>query len=62
MTSYQLFVKAVVLAIDAPTDEQCEKAVELAESLARHLTSSQVEEGKKEAMEVIGCKGITCPV
>jgi len=62
MNSYDAFVMALVLAIDAPTDEQCEKAVELAENLAKHLTSSQVDEGRKEAIKVIGCKGVTCPV
>ena len=62
MNPYKAFVKALVLAIDAPTDEQSEKAVELAENFAEQLTGLQVEEGKKEAIEVIGCKGITCPL
>jgi hypothetical protein len=54
MTPYDAFVMAVVLAIDAPTDEQSEKAVDLAESLAEQLTGLQVDQGKKEAMSVIG--------
>ncbi|HAW77639.1 MAG TPA: hypothetical protein DCW74_18130 [Alteromonas australica] len=62
MTPYKAFVKALVLAIDAPTDKQSEKAVELAENFAEQLTDLQVEEGKKDAIEIIGCKGITCPV
>ena len=61
MSVYDAFVKSLVLAIDAPTDEQSEKAVELAENFAGQLTDLQVEEGRKEAIEVIGCKGITCP-
>ena len=62
MTPYEGFVKALVLAIDAPTDEQSEKAVELAENFAGQLTDLQVQKGKKKAIEVIGCKGITCPL
>lgn len=62
MTPYDAFVMAVVLAIDAPTDEQAEKAIELAENLAEQLTGLQVDQGKKEAIKIIGCKGVTCPV
>ena len=54
MSPYDAFVMAGVLAIDAPTDEQAERAVELAEDLSKHLTSLQVDQGKKEAMRVIG--------
>ena len=61
MSVYDAFVRSLVLAIDAPTDEQSEKAVELAENFAGQLTDLQVEEGRKEAIKVIGCKGVTCP-
>jgi hypothetical protein len=54
MSPYDAFVMALVLAIDAPTDGQAEKAVELANDLAKHLTGLQVDQGKKEAMRVIG--------
>jgi len=54
MTPYDAFVMALVLAIDAPTDEQAKKAVDLAEDLAKHLTGLEVDRGKKEAMRVIG--------
>lgn len=54
MTPYDAFVMALVLAIDAPTDEQAKKAVEMAEDLAKHLTSLEVDRGKKEALSVVG--------
>ena len=51
---YDCFVMALVLAIIAPTNEQSERAVELAESLAPSLTSLQIESAKNEAAKKAG--------
>ena len=40
---YDAFVKAIVLAIEAPTDEKCEQAAELAKGFAKNLSDSQIE-------------------
>ena len=42
---YDAFVKAIVLAIEAPTDEKCLQAAELAKGFAKNLSDSQIELG-----------------
>ena len=59
---YDAFVKALVLAIEAPTDEKCEQAAELAKGFAKNLNDSHIELGKKEAVEIVGCYGVTVPI
>ena len=59
---YDAFVKALVLAIEAPTDEKCEQAVELAEGFAKNLSDSQIKLGKEEAVKIVGCYGVTVPI
>jgi len=50
MSPYDAFVMALVLALEAPTDRQAGMAAEIAEDLAKQLTSLQVDQGKKEAL------------
>tara|TARA_R100001086_G_C11635668_1_gene203012 strand:- start:46 stop:246 length:201 start_codon:yes stop_codon:yes gene_type:complete len=59
---YDAFVKAIVLAIEAPTDEKCEQAAELAKGFAKNLSDSQIELGKEEAVKIVGCYGVTVPI
>ena len=59
---YDAFVKALVLAIEAPTDEKCEQAVELAEGFAKNLSDSQIKLGNEEAVKIVGCYGVTVPI
>ena len=59
---YDAFVKAIVLAIEAPTDEKCEQAAELAKGFAKNLSDSQIELGKEEAVKIVGCHGVTVPI
>jgi|TARA_B100000900_G_C20114801_1_gene527427 hypothetical protein len=51
MTPYDAFVMALVLALEAPTDRQAGMAAEIAEDLANQLTSLQIDQGKKEALD-----------
>tara|TARA_B100000287_G_scaffold396741_1_gene412676 strand:- start:2030 stop:2266 length:237 start_codon:yes stop_codon:yes gene_type:complete len=46
-------VKALVLSITAPTDEDCEKASKLAISFASHLDKKAVEECKQKVKELM---------
>jgi len=59
---YDAFVKALVLAIEAPTDEKCEQAAELAKGFAKSLSDSHIELGKEEAVKIVGCYGVTVPI
>ena len=43
MTPIQAFELAIELAISAPTQEKTDQATKLAEEIALHLTSEQVE-------------------
>jgi len=52
MSPYDAFVMALVLALEAPTDKQAGMAAEIAEDLAKQLTSLQVEQGKQEALSL----------
>ena len=45
-------IKGLVLALTAPTDEDAAMAADLADQIASHLTSDEVEECKKAALEL----------
>ena len=45
-------IKGLVLSITAPTDEDAAMAADLADQIASHLTSEEVEECKKAALEL----------
>ena len=47
--NYEALVLALRLAIDAPTEEQAQRAVAMAEDLASNLSELEVERAKKEA-------------
>ena len=46
--NYEALVLALRLAIDAPTEEQAQRAVAMAEDLASSLSELEVEFAKKE--------------
>lgn len=46
---YEAFVMALKLAISAPTDEQFDKALEMAESIAPSLNEIEIARAKQEA-------------
>ena len=46
--NYEALVLALRLAIDAPTEEQAQRAVQMAEDLASSLSELEVERAKKE--------------
>lgn len=45
---YEAFVLALELAVSAPTDEQSQKALEMAESIAPNLTDIEIARAKKQ--------------
>tara|TARA_B100000035_G_scaffold257271_1_gene227350 strand:- start:492 stop:683 length:192 start_codon:yes stop_codon:yes gene_type:complete len=45
-------IQGLVLAITAPSDEHASVAADLADQIASHLTSEEVEECKKAALEL----------
>ena len=45
-------IQGLVLAITAPTNEDAANAVVLVDQIASHLTSEEVEECKKAALEL----------
>ena len=45
-------IQGLVLAITAPSDEDASVAVDLVDQIASHLTSEEVEECKKAALEL----------
>jgi|TARA_R110000868_G_scaffold184765_1_gene426407 hypothetical protein len=47
--NYQALVAALKLAVTAPTDEQAQECVEMAEGFALSLSSEQIQRAKKEA-------------
>jgi hypothetical protein len=48
---YEAFVSGLLLAVTAPTEEQSQEALALAESIAGHLTADQVEQAKSDAVK-----------
>ena len=46
--NYEALVLALRLAIDAPTEEQAQRAVQMAEDFASNLSELEVERAKKE--------------
>jgi len=48
---YEALVKALRLAVTAPTEEKSAKAVELAEGFASSLNEFDIARAKREAME-----------
>ena len=48
---YEAFVYGLLLAVTAPTEEQSKYALELAESIAGHLTDYQIEQAKSDAVK-----------
>ena len=46
--NYEALVLALRLAIDAPTEEQAQRAVQMAEDFASSLSELEVERAKKE--------------
>ena len=53
MTQLQALTQCLVLAITAPTDEQSERANELAQQIAQGLTDLQVEQCKLDALNML---------
>jgi hypothetical protein len=53
MTQTDALTRALVLAINAPTDEQSQRATALAAQLAAGLTAAQVEQSKATALQEI---------
>ena len=47
--NYEALVLALRLAIDAPTEEQAEKATKMAEEFASTLNEFDIDRAKKEA-------------
>lgn len=47
--NYEALVIALKLAIDAPTEEQADKATKMAEEFASTLNEFDIERAKKEA-------------
>lgn len=50
MTQTQALTKALILALIAPSDEKAIQASDLAESIAKGLSFSQVEQCKADAL------------
>ena len=48
---YEAFVSGLLLAVTAPTEEQSQEALALAESIAGHLTDDQVEQAKSDVVK-----------
>lgn len=48
---YEAFVSGLLLAINAPTEEQSKEALEIAESIGGHLTDDQVEQAKSDVVK-----------
>ncbi len=57
--NYQAFVTALVLAVQAPTTEKCDKCLVIAKDIACSLTPDQVEKGQSEAKSIIFTAGET---
>jgi hypothetical protein len=53
MTQSQALTNALLLALIAPSDEKANQASELAESIAKGLDFSQVEQCKADALAII---------
>ena len=53
MTQIEALTQCLVLAITAPTDEQSERANELAQQIAQGLTELQVEQCKLDALNML---------
>ena len=47
--NYQALVSALKLAVTAPTDEQAQECVEMAEGFASSLSPEKIKRAKKEA-------------
>ena len=58
MTQTQALTQALILAIIAPTDEQSEKAKNLAIDLSQGLTADQIEQCKDEALNSLERAGV----
>lgn len=59
MTAQAAFIKALGLAVLAPTESHAQMAKELAESLAAGLTKEQVIEAKRIAESRLAEEGVT---
>jgi hypothetical protein len=57
--NYQAFVTALVLAVQAPTTEKCDKCLVIAKDIACSLTPDQVKKGQSEAKSIIFTAGET---
>lgn len=58
MTQTQALTQALILAIIAPTDEQSEKAKNLAIDLSHGLTAKQIEQCKDQALNSLERAGV----
>ena len=58
MTQIQALTQALILAIIASTDEQSEKAKNLAVDLSKGLTADQVEQCKTNALDSLERVGV----
>ena len=54
MTRQAALSHALFLSITAPSHEQSQQAVELAEQIASGMTEEQVEAAKTNAMQLVG--------
>ena len=54
-------INALVLAVTAPTDKDCLKAIKLAESFASSLKKYEVKSCKYEAQRILNSIGLKAP-
>lgn len=53
MTQIEALTQCLMLALIAPNDQKAQQAAELAEQIAYGLTKKQVEQCKKQALEIL---------
>ena len=54
-------IKALVLAVTAPTDKACLNAVKLADTIAATLKQYEIKYCKREAAKVLNYLGLKAP-
>ena len=54
-------IKALVLAVTAPTDKDCLKAIKLAEDFASSLKKYEVKSCKYQAQMILNSLGLKAP-
>lgn len=53
MTQIEALTQCLILAITASDDQKAQKASDLAEQIAHGLTKKQVDQCKKQALEIL---------